>query len=307
MCNKRVRIIDYIYIYSIRGRLKFGVREWLCRFVYRFISEHRIVLCNTGRMTEAVLFSAKQAVTRKRTLPPRIFVCIFFFSLFESRDLSSRDYAFYVDDASRRNLEFFSNKMDRIFKQFVKKTHLRNYYHEDEGLRGVDVARIARAFLIQGARSYWLTTRRKGDVENAKRKTEKQWDKYTCIRVHPVAYRDWSEASPENACTFCPSISSKRIQQVKSVHISFSFFFLIRFLLGEFFFFFIQSSLNECRAILINHVSLYLHDLLLFVIIYLYNKSLLYSFIRMIKNGPTFAFLITINIFQLITALAENC
>lgn len=195
--------------------------------------------------------------------------------------------------------------MDRIFKQFVKKTHLRNYYHEDEGHRGVDVARIARAFLIQGARSYWLTTRRKGDVENAKRKTEKQWDKYTCIRVHPVAYRDWSEASPENACTFCPSISSKRIQQVKSVHISFSF--LNTIFTWRIFFFFIQSSLNECRAILINHVSLYLHDLLLFVIIYLYNKSLLYSFIRMIKNGPTFAFLITINIFHLITALAENC
>lgn len=274
--------------------------------VYRFISEHRIVLCNTGRMTEAVLFSAKQAVTRKRTLPPRIFVFIFFFlSLRIERSLFAR--YFLRRWWRRRNLEFFSNKMDRIFKQFVKKTHLRNYYHEDEGHRGVDVARIARAFLIQGARSYWLTTRRKGDVENAKRKTEKQWDKYTCIRVHPVAYRDWSEASPENACTFCPSISSKRIQQVKSVHISFSFFFLIRFLLGEFFFFFIQSSLNECRAILINHVSLYLHDLLLFVIIYLYNKSLLYSFIRMIKNGPTFAFLITINIFQLITALAENC
>lgn len=255
-------------------------------------------------MTEAVLFSAKQAVTRKRTLPPRIFVFIFFFSLSSNREIFAR---YFLRWWRRRNLEFFSNKMDRIFKQFVKKTHLRNYYHEDEGLRGVDVARIARAFLIQGARSYWLTTRRKGDVENAKRKTEKQWDKYTCIRVHPVAYRDWSEASPENACTFCPSISSKRIQQVKSVHISFSFFFLIRFLLGEFFFFFIQSSLNECRAILINHVSLYLHDLLLFVTIYLYNKSLLYSFIRMIKNGPTFAFLITINIFQLITALAENC
>lgn len=222
MCNKRVRIIDYIYIYSIRGRLKFGVREWLCRFVYRFISEHRIVLCNTGRMTEAVLFSAKQAVTRKRTLPPRIFVFIFFFSLSSNREIFAR---YFLRWWRRRNLEFFSNKMDRIFKQFVKKTHLRNYYHEDEGHRGVDVARIARAFLIQGARSYWLTTRRKGDVENAKRKTEKQWDKYTCIRVHPVAYRDWSEASPENACTFCPSISSKRIQQVKSVHISFSFFF----------------------------------------------------------------------------------
>lgn len=174
-------------------------------------------------MTEAVLFSAKQAVHESERSLPAFSFSFFFFSLFESRDLSSRDYAFYVDDASRRNLEFFSNKMDRIFKQFVKKTHLRNYYHEDEGHRGVDVARIVRAFLIQGARSYWLTTRRKGDVENAKRKTEKQWDKYTCIRVHPVAYRDWSEASPENACTFCPSISSKRIQQVKSVHISFSF------------------------------------------------------------------------------------
>lgn len=134
-----------------------------------------------------------------------------------------------ISNSSRiKWIEFLNNLL---------RTHLRNYYHEDEGLRGVDVARIARAFLIQGARSYWLTTRRKGDVENAKRKTEKQWDKYTCIRVHPVAYRDWSEASPENACTFCPSISSKRIQQVKSVHISFSFFFLIRFLLGEFFFF----------------------------------------------------------------------
>lgn len=253
-------------------------------------------------MTEAVLFSAKQAVHESERSLPAFSFSFFFFSLFESRDLSSR---FLRRWWRRRNLEFFSNKMDRIFKQFVKKTHLRNYYHEDEGHRGVDVARIVRAFLIQGARSYWLTTRRKGDVENAKRKTEKQWDKYTCIRVHPVAYRDWSEASPENACTFCPSISSKRIQQVKSVHISFSF--LNTIFTWRIFFFFIQSSLNECRAILINHVSLYLHDLLLFVIIYLYNKSLLYSFIRMIKNGPTFAFLITINIFQLITALAENC
>lgn len=86
-----------------------------------------------------------------------------------------------------------------------------------------------------------------------------------------------------------------------------SLFFFNTIFTWRIFFFFIQSSLNECRAILINHVSLYLHDLLLFVTIYLYNKSLLYSFIRMIKNGPTFAFLITINIFQLITALAENC
>lgn len=112
------------------------------------------MLCNTGRMTEAVLFSAKQAVHESERSLPAFSFSFFFFSLFESRDLSSRDYAFYVDDASRRNLEFFSNKMDRIFKQFVKKTHLRNYYHEDEGHRGVDVARIVRAFLIQGARSY---------------------------------------------------------------------------------------------------------------------------------------------------------
>lgn len=251
--------------------------------------------------------SARSKQYTKANAPSPHFRFHFFFSLSSNREISLRATML---STSMMHHDVISNSSRIKWIEFLNnllRTHLRNYYHEDEGHRGVDVARIARAFLIQGARSYWLTTRRKGDVENAKRKTEKQWDKYTCIRVHPVAYRDWSEASPENACTFCPSISSKRIQQVKSVHISFSFFFLIRFLLGEFFFFFIQSSLNECRAILINHVSLYLHDLLLFVIIYLYNKSLLYSFIRMIKNGPTFAFLITINIFQLITALAENC
>lgn len=169
-------------------------------------------------MTEAVLFSAKQAVHESERSLPAFSFSFFFFSLFESRDLSSRDYAFYVDDASRRNLEFFSNKMDRIFKQFVENA-FKKLLPRGRGPSwcgcGADCSSVSN--------SDWLTTRRKGDVENAKRKTEKQWDKYTCIRVHPVAYRDWSEASPENACTFCPSISSKRIQQVKSVHISFSF------------------------------------------------------------------------------------
>lgn len=61
--NKRVRIIDYIYIYiySITWTFEVGCsRVTVQIIVYRLSAS--IVLCNTGRMTEAVLFSAKQAV-----------------------------------------------------------------------------------------------------------------------------------------------------------------------------------------------------------------------------------------------------
>lgn len=112
------------------------------------------MLCNTGRMTEAVLFSAKQAVTRKRTLPPRIFVFIFFFSLSSNREISLRATML---STSMMHHDVISNSSRIKWIEFLNnllRTHLRNYYHEDEGLRGVDVARIARAFLIQGARSY---------------------------------------------------------------------------------------------------------------------------------------------------------
>lgn len=233
------------------------------------ISEHRIVLCNTGRMTEAVLFSAKQAVHEsERSLPAFSF---FFFRIDNRAEAFHRRWRRY-------NLERILILQFRIHRnEFL--TALRNYYHgrgPSCGWRGFagcsSVSNSGSSFKS----SYWLTTRRKGDVENAKQKTEKEWQ-YTCIRVHPVAYRDWSEASPENVCTFCPSISSKRIQQVKSMHISFSFFFfVIRFLLREFFFFSIQSSLNECRAVSINHdtrsshMSLHPHNLLSFVIRYDY-------------------------------------
>lgn len=55
--------------------------------------------------------------------------------------------------------------------------------------------------------------------------------------------RDWSEASARDVCTFCPSISSKRIQQVESVHISFLspfflFFYCNTIFSFEFFFLF---------------------------------------------------------------------
>lgn len=108
------------------------------------------MLYNTGRMTEAVLFSAKQAVHEsERSLPAFSFSFFFFLSLRierSSRDTFYDDGGDVISNSSRiKWIEFLNNLL---------RTHLRNYYHEDEGHRGVDVARIVRAFLIQGARSY---------------------------------------------------------------------------------------------------------------------------------------------------------
>lgn len=92
----------------------------------------------------------------------------------------------------------------------------------------------------------------------------------------------------------------------------FFFFFVIRFLLREFFFFSIQSSLNECRVVLINRVlltmSLHPHNLLLDTIIY--NERLLSPYLHDQKStdirSRVFLITITINILHLIIALAAN-
>ena len=111
------------------------------------------MLYNTGRMTEAVLFSAKQAVHEsERSLPAFSFA--FFFSLSSNREISLRATML---STSMMHHDVISNSSRIKWIEFLNnllRTHLRNYYHEDEGHRGVDVARIARAFLIQGARSY---------------------------------------------------------------------------------------------------------------------------------------------------------
>lgn len=73
--------------------------------------------------------------------------------------------------------------MDRIFKQFVKKTHLRNYYHEDEGHRGVDVARIVRAFLIQIDWRHVEKATWKMPSER-RRNSETNIHVYACILLH---------------------------------------------------------------------------------------------------------------------------
>lgn len=139
--------------------------------------------------------------------------------------------------------------------------------------------RVVRVFLIQAARSRVLIDWRHVEKATWKMPSKRQRKSdnihvYACILLHIEIE---AKLRPRMCVRFVLRFLASAFSKLNPcISPSLFFFFVIRFLLREFFFFSIQSSLNECRAVLINHdtrsshMSLHPHNLLSFVIRYDY-------------------------------------